>query len=365
MKKIIFTINSMSAGGAERVLSIIANYLVRDNWSVTIITISKSKLHYEIDSRIDLKSLEMNQKSKNIFEAIKFNYQRGKKLTKFFKEINPDIVVSFTTTVNVTSIISAKLSSIPIIMSERSNPWKIAVPKYWRVLSRFIFPLAQYIVVQTERTKDFYTRHGVPLKKIYNPLVVEDGYQPLSQKEREKVILAVGRLNHIKRFDLLIESFKEVKNRDGWKLVILGDGEDREKLKNQVIELNLTNDVILKGKVKDVDRYMKKSSIFILTSKHEGFPNALCESMMYGMAPISFDCETGPSEIINSGINGLLIKSGEREELISSIERLISNIELRERFSQESLKIIEKLHQKKIVKEWKLLIEEVIKEYKD
>jgi GalNAc-alpha-(1->4)-GalNAc-alpha-(1->3)-diNAcBac-PP-undecaprenol alpha-1,4-N-acetyl-D-galactosaminyltransferase len=355
----------MRSGGAERVLSIIANYLVNDGWSVTIITISKSEVYYDIDSRVYLKSLGMDQKSKNIFEAIKFNYQRGRELTKLFKEINPNIVVSFTTTVNVTSIVSARFASIPIIMSERSNPWKIAVPSYWRVFSRFVFPLSQYIVVQTERTKDFYRRHGVPIKKIYNPLVVEEGYSSLSQKNRKKVILAVGRLNHIKRFDLLIESFKKVKNRDDWKLVILGDGEDREKLESLIVSLEMSHEVLLEGKVKNVDEYMKKSSIFILTSKHEGFPNALCESMMYGMAPISFDCETGPSEIIDSGVNGLLIKNGDRSKLIESIENLISDIELREKFSKNALKITEKLDQDNIIEEWQSLIGEVIEKYGD
>jgi GalNAc-alpha-(1->4)-GalNAc-alpha-(1->3)-diNAcBac-PP-undecaprenol alpha-1,4-N-acetyl-D-galactosaminyltransferase len=248
-------------------------------------------------------------------------------------------------------------------MSERSNPWKIAVPSYWRVLSWFVFPLSQYIVVQTERTKDFYRRYGVPIKKIYNPLVVEKEYKSLSQKNRKKIILAVGRLNHIKRFDLLIKCFKKVKNRDSWKLIILGDGEDREKLESLITHLNMNSEIFLKGKVKNVDEYMKKSSIFVLTSKHEGFPNALCESMMYGMAPISFDCETGPSEIIDSEVNGLLIKNGDTYQLIESIENLISDIELREKFSKNSLQIIEKLNQESIVEEWKSLIHKVIINY--
>jgi glycosyltransferase involved in cell wall biosynthesis len=195
--------------------------------------------------------------------------------------------------------------------------------------------------------------------------VVEEGYSSLSQKNRKKVILAVGRLNHIKRFDLLIESFKKVKNRDGWKLVILGDGEDREKLESLIVSLEMSHEVLLEGKVKNVDEYMKKSSIFILTSKHEGFPNALCESMMYGMAPISFDCETGPSEIIDSGVNGLLIKNGDRSQLIESIENLISDIELREKFSKNALKITEKLDQDNIIEEWQSLIGEVIEKYGD
>lgn len=360
MKKIIFTIHSMRLGGAERVLSIIANALVQEDYDVTIITMSNQGVYHDLDERVTLIPLGMDQNSHNIFDAVKYNLLRVKKLTQLFKEIAPDIVVSFTITVNITSTIASKFSSIPIIISERSNPWEIEIPYYWRVLAKYIFPLAQYIVVQTERTKDFYKKYNVPMQKIYNPLIVEEQYTPLRHKERKKIILGVGRLNDIKRFDLLIESFSQVKNRDGWKLVILGEGKERVKLEQLIEKLNLHNSVILKGMVKNVNEYMKESSIFVLTSRHEGFPNVLCESMMYGMAAISFDCETGPSEMIHSGINGMLLENGNVKQLTNSIENLIQHEDLRQELSVEALKIAKELHQDKIIAEWKLLIDNVI-----
>lgn len=169
--------------------------------------------------------------------------------------------------------------------------------------------------------------------------------------KRQNLVLAVGRLkDHLKGFDRLIEAFALIKNKD-WKLAFAGGDEEGEHLKNQARELGIYDRISFLGKVKDMDRVYAQAGIFVIPSRSEGFPNALCEAMAAGLPCISFDFVAGPRDIITDGLDGLLVEDGNIEALAQTIDFLIENPAERERLGQNALEIRERLKLEKIGKE--------------
>jgi glycosyltransferase involved in cell wall biosynthesis len=172
------------------------------------------------------------------------------------------------------------------------------------------------------------------------------------ETKRQKKILAVGRLNdHLKGFDRLIEAFAIIKDQD-WQLVFAGPDEKGEHLKNQAYELGVHNRVRFLGQVKDMDRLYAEAGIFVIPSRSEGFPNALCEAMAAGLPSISFDFCAGPRELINSDENGLIVPDGDINSLAGAIDYLISEPKERDRLGNKAMEIRDRLDANKIADQW-------------
>ena len=191
------------------------------------------------------------------------------------------------------------------------------------------------------------------LGQIYNPLFIDK-----IESKKENIVLAVGRLNTLKGFDVLIKSFATLES-SGWKLIIVGDGVEKESLLALIDKLNIKN-IELIGRRRDVFEWYAKSSVFVLSSKREGFPNVLLEAMASGCAVVSFDCPYGPSEVIVHKKNGLLVKNQNREELAISMQLLMDNQTLREVLSKDAVNIKERFAMSKIAIEWEKIIEKVV-----
>ena len=150
--------------------------------------------------------------------------------------------------------------------------------------------------------------------------------------------------------------------KDDWELLIAGEGSEKKNLKNLIKNLNSQKNIKLIGKRKDIFNFYSKASIFVLSSKKEGFPNVLIEAMSMGCAVVSFDCPYGPSEIIEDGVNGILVENQNIEKLKETIENLINNKSLRDKLSKEAIKVREKYSIDKISKEWEDVINKVLNE---
>jgi len=134
--------------------------------------------------------------------------------------------------------------------------------------------------------------------------------------------------------------------------LILGEGQERENLTSQIKESGLLDKVLLTGETRSPEVYYRSSKIFVLSSRVEGFPNALLEAMVYGLAVLSFDCKSGPSEIITNGVNGLLIPANDIDALAAAMEELIKNEELRKNLSKEAVRVSNKYDIEVISEEW-------------
>jgi len=351
--KICFIIYSLGNGGAERVLTTLSNYFTKTH-VVTIITFKKETHYYELDENIVLKSIDSDSNSKNIFEAVINNINIIINLTKILKSVNPDVVISFMTTSNILATISCRIIGKPIIISERVN-YDFLSSQVWKQIRKLIYPFANYLVVQSDYDLDKYS-FVKNIIVIYNPLFFKDIKE---LKEREKFILAVGRLDYQKGFDMLIEAYSKLDTN--WKLKIIGEGKGRDNLNKLIEQKKLENKVILVGRKKDVINYYQRASIFVLSSRFEGFPNVLCEAMACGCPSIAFDCKTGPANMIDDGENGVLVESDNINKLSLSIQKLIDDKQIRDKLSKNGKEIKNSLDIKNITSQWMKIIEKVNK----
>jgi len=358
-KHIAFVIYSLDSGGAERVVSTLANYFSKI-YKVTIITIIKKPSFYKLDPTINLKyCLEDTAPSQTTLGALKNNLNLIKILRKQFRSNKIDIVLSFMTTSNVISIIAAKSLRLPCIISERSNPYIYTHNSFWNTLIRLTYKKANALVVQSKLINDYYEKIVEANKIIIlpNPISKDLSAKKENFLNRKKIILNVGRLDKNKSQDLLIKAFANINHAD-WQLVFAGDGHLLETYKNLVKDLNIAKSVSFVGNVNGIETYYNTSSIFAFTSKSEGFPNALVEAMYFELACISTDCPTGPAEVIEDNENGFLIEVNDQKALENKLNQLMTNKMLRNTFGKKAYETVKAFETKSVAEKWhKIIIE--------
>jgi len=187
------------------------------------------------------------------------------------------------------------------------------------------------------------------------PLHKERSIHPSSVILRnKKVILASGRTHDDKGFDMLLRAFSQINDRyPDWDLIILGDGEERDDLNRMLFDLEISDRAYLPGSVGNIAEWYERADLFVLSSRVEGFPNVLLEAMAYGLPCISFDCDTGPRDIIQDGVNGILVNPKEKElGLLNAISEMISNEKLRSNIANNSILLRDKYSVGNIMQKW-------------
>jgi glycosyltransferase involved in cell wall biosynthesis len=156
----------------------------------------------------------------------------------------------------------------------------------------------------------------------------------------ERIVLGIGRLAKQKGFDLLLRAFSNAGLADdGWRIVLLGEGDERKALSKLSEDLGISKSFEMPGHAKNIPDWILKASIFALPSRYEGFPNALLEAMQLGTACVSFDCPSGPGDLIQHGSNGLLVAPGDVDALSKALRGLALDEPLRDRLAREATKV--------------------------
>lgn len=346
--KIAFLISSLNAGGAERVVSLLANELSLTN-DIVIITLSKEKPFYKLNDSITIKQLGVLNSGKNPLKSIVSNLFLIYKITLLIRSLKIKNLICFMTTSNVLGVISGKLlSKIKVSISERANP-RFEDLGYWNFLRRKTYKFADRLVVQSEEICSYF-KSFIDERKIViipNPVKIVDS----NKNNKEKIILTVGRVDANKNQEKIIRSFSKVK-KEGWKLVICGDGPLLSKLKNLVISLNINDAVEFKGIVKNIEKHYKRAAIFAFSSHSEGFPNVLLEAMNYGCACISTDCPTGPSILIKNNVNGFLIPLADEVTYTNHLQNLIDDEKTRNLLVSNAKSSLENYALNKVAEQW-------------
>lgn len=329
-KKIALITPSITAGGAERVLSILANYLQeKPDLEVHLILLTGGDLFYPINENVIVHRPPFDYTN---YKRWQFTWMIFRYLRRKLKEIMPYSLLSFGGKYNSFVLLATKGLNIRTFVSDRSRPG-ISYGKFLDILNRIVYRDATGIIAQTSKAKHVsqkLTNHknitiiGNPLPILYNSDV----------NERKNVILNVGRFIKSKQQNLLIEIFAELHSIGNWELWFLGDGEYLESCKELVKKLNLEEKVKFYGSRKDVNDFLNTCKIFAFTSISEGFPNALGEAMSAKMACISFDCNAGPSDLIDDGINGYLIEEGNKELYKEKLAVLMKDEQQRLNFAE-------------------------------
>ncbi|MFN6566938.1 glycosyltransferase family 4 protein [Dendronalium sp. ChiSLP03b] len=364
--RLTLIISSLTYGGAERVMSIMANYWVAKGWQITLLTFESQKNNeFYLDTCVSYLTLGINKDSANAIIGVWNNLKRIGRLRDAIINSKPDAVISFMSTTNVLVLLATRGLQIPVVVSERNDPLKISISRSWKQLRQWTYPFADRIVFQTKRARDYFSSKVqasgciIPNMVLLPPIEKELSRNLL----KERSLIAVGRLVRAKGFDLLLQAFAKLKNcYPDWTLTILGEGSLRPDLESLCEQLGLSDRVYLPGAVNNPYEFLKQADIFIMSSRFEGFPNALCEAMACGLPVISTDCPSGPREIIRDGIDGILVPNEDVSALAAAMEQLISNEEERKCLAARAPEVTERFNLEKVMGMWEELLTQVIHE---
>lgn len=372
--KITIIISSLSSGGAERVTANLANAWANRGWDVTIVTFAPADSDfYSLDCSIHRVALDLSGDSNNFLQAIWANLRRVVALRRVLQKQTPDLVLGMMAAPSILAIFASIGLSCHVFASERIHPPRLPLGRIWSFLRRCTYPFAARVVVLTEETSQ-WLKTFVPscsTTVIPNPVLfplpsVEPVISP--QKivlEQRPFLLAVGRLAKQKGFDYLIKSFATIALKwPTWDLIILGEGPNREQLENLITSLKLNRCVKLLGRAGNVTDWYQAAEIYVMSSLFEGFPNTLVEAMAHGCPAVSFDCDTGPRDIIRHKTDGLLVPVGDITALAEALDQLMNDDELRIRYRLRAIDARERFSMERILTLWDCLFKEVVNESK-
>lgn len=327
--RVAIVIPSLSHGGAERVASLLANVWVPIVKEVHVITLSGLQQFYDVDRRVRLFNASAGVASANRLGSCLV----ALRVRAYVARSGIDTVLSFMDKYNIFTLIALAGLNVKVNVSERSSPAKQR--RLWlRVARRLCYPFANSVISQTSAAKNLLTSEipGVSAVVIPNPVRAVE----VTDRDREKLILSVGRLVPEKGHALLLRSFALLNDQD-WKLAIVGSGPLRDDLLKLAAELGVSARVVFVEATRNIDFWYSTASIFVLSSISEGFPNALLEAMAAGLPCVSFDCSAGPAEIIDDGISGVLIPPGDISRLAWELDRLVRSPSLRRALSMAAV----------------------------
>lgn len=370
--KIVVFIHSLSGGGAERVAINLSRYWVERGHTVTILTLAGAEEDFYLpDCRVKRIALGLARDSQNAALGLWANMNRIKALRTILYQERPDVVLSLMTTANVLAILAARNLPIAVVASERIHPPQFPLGRTWECLRRWSYGWSDAIVALTSESADWLRQHTNARRVVVipNPVLWPLPSQPPILEphsvlpNQRKVVLGVGRLAFQKGFDILIKAFSRIaRNHLDWDLVILGEGPERSALENLTSTLCLNERVYLPGLVGNISDWYKAADIYIMSSRFEGFPNTLAEALASGCPAVSFDCDTGPRDIIRHEIDGLLVSPGDVEALSSAMTRLMDNEALRSEFAVRAVEARERFSIERIGAMWEELFNKVMGE---
>ncbi len=321
-KKIIIFMPSIEGGGVEKNVFIVSNYLAKKFNGISLITISK-KYKSKFNKLVDVKTLS-SYFWDNLPRRFKYFLALSLLIFELIKDRNK-IVFSFQA--NIYCIIICKLLSIKVIVRSNSAPFGWSKNPFKKKLYKFFLKKADDIMVNSlEFKKDMKREFNVDSSCIYNPLNMKEILK-LSKKRTKKnfnkkknlKILNIGRFTEQKDQITFIKSLKIIQNRINFEAIIVGKGILKDKLKENIIKLNLSKNVKLVNFLKNPYPTINQSDLIVLTSRYEGLPNVLLEGIVLKKFIISSDCRTGPREILNNGRGGFLFKVGDYKNLAKKI----------------------------------------------
>lgn len=358
-RHIVLYISSLSKGGSERVLVNLAEYFKSRGYRVSLVTQYQAGNEYQLSEGITRIYSEITGQEKGKSRILNF-YRRFHKLRSIWKTLRPDIILSFIGKNNMMAILTSRLLHIPVVVSVRGEPAEEYYSRPLCLAAKTLFCLADGIVLQTAESMEFFPpairNKAVILKNPLNPAFLLPRYEG----EREKQIVAVGRVDANKNHEMIIRAFAAVAPKyPEYGLTIYGEGERREALLKLAEELGLSERIRLPGAITDVASAIYKASVFVLSSYSEGMPNTLLEAMALGLPVIATDCPCGgPGELIADGENGLLIQPGDRKKMEEKLQKLLDNPEYARKLGESASKMQKKFNPDIINGVWEAYLKE-------
>lgn len=350
--KLTFVTSTLHAGGAERVISLLANSFCQKGYEVEIVCINKHLVFYPIDVKVKVWFAEDEVESLSILKKMMW-------LRKHINSEKPDVVIAFMLEVYCVTLASLIGVSVPVISSERIDPHFFGRAKgllRWLLLRR-----TTHLVVQTERIKSFYSKKLQARTTIIKNPVTEKVFE-LQPVEKENRIIAVGRLAYQKNYPMMFRAFAKVQHDfPDWQLVVYGNGPQKDEIRGVIERLGMEGHIILAGKSDHIVEEMNKSSLFVMSSDYEGMSNALLEAVCVGLPVLSTDV-SGARDLIDEDKNGFVVPVGDEAAFTSALKQLLSSPEKMEEMGRQSKALAPRFREEQIVGQWEELIKKVVRQ---
>ena len=364
--RLLIYIHSLENGGAERVVANLANHWASLGWQVTVVTVApRTRDFYALDRAVQRICLDLTGTRRNVLAGLWRTARRALALRRVLREVRPEVALSAMHTCNVILALAARgVPGLRAFGSEHNFPPKAPMGVIWETLRRHAYGHLTAVVALTRECAAWLARHSharaIPV--IPNPV----GW-PLARNEPRiapmatcapgrRILLGVGRLSVEKNFSTLVDVFSRLApQHPDWDLVILGEGPLRGELAARVASAHLERRVFLPGSVGNMGDWYARAALYAMSSDFEGFPNTLVEAMAYGLPAVSFDCDTGPRDIIRHAIDGFLIAPGDCQGMAAALDRLMSDDALRTAFAGRAIEARERFSMHKIARMWETL----------
>lgn len=367
-RHIALVISSLGAGGAERVLTILAAAWVDRGYRVTVLMLAGTDepVHWPLDARVELRALGLLRVSRHVWQRLRNSWSRVRVLRRAIVATRPDMIVAFMDTANILTLAATLRLRIPVVVAEHNDPYHERLPRRLAIARRLLYRRAAAITVLTERAARYFgQRLASRVHVIPNPIVAPDerlasglGSDVSAEPVKPGVglVVAMGRLVRQKGFDLLLDGFAQAAlDRPGLRLAIHGEGPDRAALEAHRERLGLAGRVSLPGITRDPAGMLSAADVFVLSSRWEGFPTVLGEAMALGLPVVAFNCPSGPAEMIRDGVDGLLVPPGDVPGLAKALLALVDDPALRNAMAARAPEIITRFGLDHIVELWEAL----------
>lgn len=362
-RKIAFHLNCLEQGGAERVVTNLANRFAREGYQVIIATEWYGENEFRIDPQVRRVHVGLREGDEKKHRLIQF-LLRVRYLRRFLKEEKPDILIPFARKALYRGLMAAYFVKIPVLISVRTDPAGHYEERSDKIQIPLLFPRVDGCVFQTQGAREFFApRLQKNSRIILNP--INPKYIGVPEPAvRQKTVVQSGRLVDFKNQPMLIRAFVEVhKKHPDYDLKIYGgDSFDGTKeILEQIIDENQAREYVhLMGASDSLEEEIKDAALFAFSSDWEGLPNALMEAMALGLPVVATDCPCGgPRTIMTHEVNGLLVPIKDQKAMEEGINRLIEDRELAERLGREARKIADRANDQAIYEQWRDYIEQL------
>ena len=349
MSKVLWLNASLSQGGSERVMSILANTFAENGVDTTMVLLREGKKDiYPVNEKLKLIRFHYHTRNKLLVLLKRYKYLR-----KLIKAEKPDYIISFMWDINAFALIGCLGLHQKIIVSERAHPMMGYQGLARKITQNWLYRLAYRIVFQTEDVSTYYPRN-VRRKAVVIPNPIDSSLPKPYSGVRKHEIVSVGRFTEQKNFSLLLNSFARFyTDHPEWKLTIYGEGQLSNKLAEEAKRLRIEDRVSFPGFVKALPQHILDAGIYVNSSNYEGISNAMLEAMAIGLPCICTDCPVGGAAlVIQNGINGILIPVNNQKALTDAMCRIADEPSFSGRLQKEAVKIRDRFSIRTIASRW-------------
>jgi glycosyltransferase involved in cell wall biosynthesis len=358
MDTLLFYINAINGGGAERVILQLAHHFADEGYRSVLVTsfVDEGK-EYEVPDNVTRISIEQEEIKQS---RLKRNISRIRALRRIVKKEKPAAVISFMAEPNFRALIATIGLKTKRIISVRNDPNREYSGRVGRFVGTHILPKADGCVFQTDDAKAWFPDKLQKKSRVILNDVKEEFFD--IQREQTRNVISVGRLSKQKNHALLISAYASIADKHpDQNLLIYGAGALEAQLRQQITNLDLKERAFLMGPTSDVGEALSNARVFVLSSDYEGMPNCLMEALAAGVPCISTDCPCGgPRALIKDGENGLLVPIKDKEALANAIDKLLSDFDYAETIGKNAKESASQFHPERIFYQWKAYVEDVI-----